>query len=152
MSIIIPKQSRDNSSIMRKIVVQGDSLKDVEAAISEINIQRITIDIEDEHVDYVCGDNDSNIDFMASKSGVITLQIEKNPETNSYQLVAVGLQQQIEDLRTVYDSYMNYYEQFNSVKQQTANSIKNKVVNNHSNNNGTVGSNGTASHANGQTQ
>lgn len=113
VQITIPKQSREATSDLRKILVQGDSLKDVEGAIGEINFQRVIMGIEDQHLDYVCGDNDSNIDFMASKSGVITLNVEKNPETDSYQLVAVGLPQQIEDLRIIYSSHMTYFEQFN---------------------------------------
>lgn len=89
--ISISKQDRDSTSNLRKILVEGDSMQEIDAAIKEINFQRVSIDIENEHVDHVCGLNDSNLDFMAAKSGVITLTVDKNAEKNCYSLVAVGL-------------------------------------------------------------
>lgn len=101
---------------MRKISVYGSSLLDIESAIREINYQKIVIDLDNEYVDHVCGPNDSNLEFMQNKSGVVTLAIERNKEKNCYQLVAVGLQHQIDDLRTIFDNHMTYYEQFKNVK------------------------------------
>lgn len=116
MRINISKQDRDSISSLRKILVEGDSMQDIDAAIKEINFQRVSIDIDNEHVDHVCGVNDSNLDFMASKSGVITLTVDKNTDKNCYSLVAIGLQQQIDDLRIIFESHMTYLEQFNAVK------------------------------------
>jgi len=69
---------------MRKVVVSGNSMQDIDAAIREINIQKVCIDIDNDHVDHVCGANDTNIDFMLNKSGVVTLTVEKNLEKDCY--------------------------------------------------------------------
>ena len=59
-------------------------MQDIDAAIREINIQKVIIDIDNEHVDHVCGSNDSNLEFMQNKSGVVTLTVEKSKDKNCY--------------------------------------------------------------------
>eukprot|EP00347_Sterkiella_histriomuscorum_P011626 403371730 len=134
VQIMIEKQNRDDDSNLRKIHIYGNSMQDIDAAIREINIQKVIIDIDNEHVDHVCGSNDSNLEFMQNKSGVVTLTVEKSKDKNCYQLVAVGLQHQIDDLRIIFDSHLTYYQQVHNLKQQTQNQIRNIAVQNHQSN------------------
>ena len=78
-------------SQQRKITVMGHNEQDIDAAIREINYQKIEIDVNHDVIDYVCGTNDSNLDYFISKSGVITLTVEPKNDGKNYKLVAVGL-------------------------------------------------------------
>jgi hypothetical protein len=42
-----------------------------------------------------------NLDYFHEKSGVVQLDISKNPQTGFEELVAIGTQKSIEDLRTI---------------------------------------------------
>ena len=49
---------------MKKVTVSGANEADVDAAIEEINLQRVSIPVRPEHIDYVCGTNDENLNYF----------------------------------------------------------------------------------------
>jgi len=42
-----------------------------------------------------------NLDFFHEKSGVVSLDVSTNPQSGEEELVAIGSEKSIEDLRTI---------------------------------------------------
>ena len=85
----------------RKITICGKDERDVEDAVEEVNLERVFIPFDNSLIDYVYGYKMKNLDFFHEKSGVVQLDISKNPQTGFEELVAIGTQKSIEDLRTI---------------------------------------------------
>ena len=74
----------------RKITIYGKDERDVEDAVEEVNLERVFIPFENSLIEYVYGYKMKNLDFFHEKSGVVQLDISKNPQTGFEELVAIG--------------------------------------------------------------
>lgn len=93
------------------ITVTGNNEKDVEEAIEEIMIERIAIPIENQIIEYVCGQNDKNLSFFHDRSGVLQLNIESQANGN-FALVAAGTKRALDDLTTIVQTHIGLYEPY----------------------------------------
>ena len=95
----------------RVITVTGNNEKDVEEAIEEIMIERIAIPIENQIIEYVCGQNDKNLSFFHDRSGVLQLNVESQANGN-FSLVAAGTKRALDDLTTIVQTHIGLYEPY----------------------------------------
>ena len=110
VSISIEKGSKEYAN-RRKVIVQGSTLEDIEAALLEINLHKEYIPINHEHIDHVCGRNDENLDYFLRKSGLIQLDVEQQAN-GSYSIMAIGTSQSIEDLKDILHSHLEYFHTY----------------------------------------
>ena len=105
----------------RKITIYGKDERDVEDAVEEVNLERVFIPFDNSLIDYVYGYKMKNLDFFHEKSGVVQLDISKNPQTGFEELVAIGTQKSIEDLRTIVQTHINLYDRYQEQDSQRKN-------------------------------
>ena len=83
------------------------------AALEEINIQKFAITVPEDQIEYVRGAKDENLNYFLEKSQVIQIDIKEPTEKSpDYQLIAIGLHQNVEDLRTIVATHMEYFSQY----------------------------------------
>ncbi|CDW81270.1 fragile x mental retardation protein [Stylonychia lemnae] len=121
VKIEVEQQRRDNQ--LKKVTIYGNSIKEVQAASSEVNIMKVLIDVPNEHLDYVLGKNDENIEYFTTKSCVITLDVTKKDDFN-HNLVAVGTQQAVDDLKMIVNTHLQYFSQYQQRETLKQNTVK----------------------------
>jgi hypothetical protein len=73
----------------------------VAGAVEEINLEKVFIAFDNTLIDYVYGHKMKNLDYFHEKSGVVSLDVTTNPHNGEEELVAIGTERSIEDLRTI---------------------------------------------------
>ena len=71
------------------------------SAVEEVYLERVFIPFDNSLIDYVYGHKMKNLDFFHEKSGVVSLDVTTNPHNGEEELVAIGTDKSIEDLKTI---------------------------------------------------
>ena len=75
-------------------------------------LERVSIPVEHNLIEFVCGDNDQNLAFFYKKSGVVHLNVDKDKHTGNFSIIAIGTHRAVDDLATIVQTHINLHNEY----------------------------------------